>query len=105
MCASQDDQAVIGKGFKGALDYLRFSFKPTAEPTVTYTGKEAPEITALRGDINKDGKCGKADAVLLLQYLLTAETALPDWNAGDLDNNGRLNADDLTLLKGLLLHP
>lgn len=61
--------------------------------------KKAP----VRGDVNADGTCDLADAVLLQKYLLTIETALPDWQAGDLDGNGRLNACDLTLLKRLLL--
>ena len=41
------------------------------------------------------------DAVLLQKYLLTTEKTLPDRNAGDLDENGRLDAADLTLLKRL----
>ena len=57
----------------------------------------------LRGDVNADGKCDIADAVLLQKYLLTIETALPDWNAGDPDGNGKLNAADLTLLKRMLM--
>ena len=103
MCASQADQAVIGKGFRGGVDYVRFSFRQLPEPTVTYTGKETPETVRVRGDINLDGKCDTADAVLLQKYLLTIEKTLPDWTAGDLDNNSRLNAADLTLLKRLLI--
>ena len=57
----------------------------------------------LRGDVTADGKCSIADAILLQKYLLTMETALPDWNAGDLDENGKLNAADLTLMKRLLM--
>lgn len=56
-----------------------------------------------RGDINADGKCNITDAVLLQKYLLTIETSLPDRNAGDLDKNGILNANDLTMLKCLLM--
>ena len=55
------------------------------------------------GDVNADGTVSVADAVALQKYLLTEVRALPDWSAGDLDQNGRLNAADLTLLKRLLL--
>ena len=55
------------------------------------------------GDVNADGQCSIADAVLLQKYLLTAVSALPDWQAGDMDRTGRLYACDLTLLTRLLL--
>ena len=56
------------------------------------------------GDINKDGQCDIADAILLQKFLL-AKTGieLADWNAGDMDKNGRLNAVDFSLLKRRLL--
>ena len=53
--------------------------------------------------INADGQSSFDDAVLLKSYLLAVQTALPDWAAGDMDVNGRLNAADLTLLKRQLL--
>lgn len=105
MCASQNDAAVIGKGFKGAVDYVHFSFKPIAEPQITYTGKEAAEEGRVKGDVSADGKTDAADAVLLLKYLLTEEKTLPDWQAGDTDRNGMLNAADLSLLKRMILYP
>ncbi|MBR6108064.1 MAG: leucine-rich repeat protein [Oscillospiraceae bacterium] len=52
------------------------------------------------GDINADGACDKADVVMLLKYLLTTGT-LTEAQAkiADMNANGVLNADDLTLLK------
>lgn len=59
---------------------------------------------AVSGDLNADGQCNLADAVLLSKYLCAVpETVLADWRAGDLDLNGRLNAGDLTWLKRRLL--
>lgn len=55
------------------------------------------------GDVNADGKCSIADAVALQQYLLVLTDTLPDAKAADLDNNGKLNAIDLTLLKRHLM--
>ena len=60
------------------------------------------QTDSVRGDVNADGKCGIADAVLLQKYLLTIETGLPDWKAGDMDENGTLNTADLTLLKRMI---
>ena len=100
MCASQADTAVVGRGFMGAVDYLNFSFKSTDEPQIVYSGKEAPYESADRGDINRDGKCDRTDAGLLLQWLLTEpETVLADWKAGDMNRDGILTAADLSLLK------
>jgi enterochelin esterase-like enzyme len=62
---------------------------------------EAPK--QIKGDVSADGICNIADAVLLQKYLLTAETSLPAWKAGDMDENGRLTAADLSLLKQSLL--
>ena len=104
MCAAQADEAVIGRGFKGAVDYLNLSFKQTAEPQITYSGAEEPEDSVLRGDINLDGRCDRADAVLLLNWLLTKpDTVLADWKAGDMDSDGILTAEDLSLLKQEIL--
>ena len=59
-------------------------------------------FAAVSGDVNKDGSFGVADAVSLAKYL-TAESADIDGTAADLNNDGRINAVDLTLLKRLLL--
>ena len=59
---------------------------------------------AVRGDVNTDGVCDAADAILLQKWLLTLpDTVLSDWKAGDLNADGKLNAADLTLLKSSLL--
>ena len=58
------------------------------------------------GDVNADGKFDIADVVLLQKWLLAVpDTKLADWKAGDLDDNGRLNSIDLTLIKRKLLNP
>ena len=56
------------------------------------------------GDLNGDGRCGIADAVLLKKHLLTAEF-LPQgtFAAADLSGDGKVNAADLTLLKRLAI--
>lgn len=65
--------------------------------------KSRIESDSVRGDISADGKCGITDAVLLQKYLLTIETGLPNWKAGDMDENGTLNAADLTWMKQTLM--
>lgn len=69
----------------------------TAETTVTTTG---PVQTIVMGDVNLSSDVTIADAVLLSKYLVTAA----DLNAeqakrGDLNDDRKLNALDLTLLK------
>ena len=69
----------------------------TAETTVTTTG---PVQTIVMGDVNLSNDVTIADAVLLSKYLITAA----DLNAeqakrGDLNEDRKLNALDLTLLK------
>lgn len=58
----------------------------------------------VQGDINADGAFSVADAVLLVKWLTTGDSvAMTDWRAGDMNNDGKLNAIDLTLLKQLLM--
>ena len=86
-------------GFQGEIDNVAVYRQALNESEIMqlFNGQTIP------GDVNTDGKCDIADAVLLQKYLLTIETTLPDWNAGDMDGNGKLNAKDLTLLKHLLM--
>ena len=57
---------------------------------------------AVRGDVNADGECTVADAVMLVKYLLgTGSVTAPE--QADLDGNRRLNAVDLSILKHILL--
>ncbi|MCR4759968.1 MAG: hypothetical protein K5705_06825 [Oscillospiraceae bacterium] len=107
---STDAVSAIGKGadgdfFNGSVDFARAYFKPVSAPAETYSEHEdiTEQPQKIRGDINADGVCDLADAVLLQEYLLAEESALPDWQAGDIDENGRLNAVDLTLLKRMLV--
>ena len=56
------------------------------------------------GDINADGQCNHEDAVLLFDWLLAKpDVTLANWEAGDIDGSGTLNAVDLSLLKQMLL--
>lgn len=55
------------------------------------------------GDVNADGSCDLADAVMLQRFLL-ADGSVTDAAAADLNGDGRLNAADLTLLKRLLIN-
>ena len=71
---------------------------------VNYTvAVSAQQAYSIRGDVNSDGKCDIADVTALRDWLITESNTLADWQAGDLDENGRLNAVDLTLLKRLVM--
>lgn len=59
-------------------------------------------VTAPVGDVNADGACDLADAVMLAKYLIAAG-GVTDPAAADMDGNGKLNAADLTLLKRHLI--
>ena len=56
----------------------------------------------VRGDVNADGTFDRADAVMMQQFLC-ADGSLTDWRAGDFDDNGRINAADLTRMKRVLI--
>jgi carbonic anhydrase/acetyltransferase-like protein (isoleucine patch superfamily) len=107
LSVSDNDVAYLGKGpdekyFKGAFDYCEFYFQKAAEPVITYTGSEEPE-TALRGDIDLNGKFNSSDVLLLQKWLLGTETDLADPKAGDLMEDGKLNIADLCAMKHELL--
>lgn len=56
------------------------------------------------GDINADGKCDRADAVLLQKYLLTTGTLTADQaKIADMNGDNKLTGADLTRLKAAAL--
>lgn len=56
------------------------------------------------GDIDGNGQVNISDAVLLQKWLLSvSDTYLPNWKAGDLSKNEKLDVVDLCLLKNLLI--
>ncbi len=70
---------------------------------LTKTDSEDPAET-VKGDVNADGVCDIADAVLMHKSLLSVPDAkLADWKAGDLNADGKLNSADLSLIKKLLM--
>ena len=57
------------------------------------------------GDVNCDGEISIADVVLLQKWLLAERnTHLPAWKYADMDQNGKLNAIDLSLLKRKIIY-
>ena len=68
------------------------------------TGAGQPEYT-IKGDVNADKVFDLADVNMLQKWLLVyPDVALANWEAGDLNNDGRLDAVDLTLMKRALLN-
>ena len=73
------------------------------EPSGTTTTAE-PALDHLRGDVDLNGSVEIADAVLLTKSLCGTETLnAQQGRAGDLNDDRKLNAVDLTLLKRFLL--
>lgn len=64
----------------------------------TYRLRQDP----VTGDVNGDGACTVADAVLLGRWLRRGQVSLANWRAGDLDGSGMLNGVDLTMLRRML---
>ena len=63
-----------------------------------------PEYT-IKGDVNADKEFDLADVNMLQKWLLAyPDVELANWEAGDLNNDGRLDAVDLTLMKRALLN-
>lgn len=60
-------------------------------------------LETVDGDVNGDGTCSIADAVLLAKYL-AGNAALADWQTADRNGDGSLDARDLTLLLRMLAH-
>ncbi len=73
-----------------------------------YHGKDdagfALMMQKMTGDLNGDGLCSAADAVLLSRWIGQGSAEITNWLAGDLNASGALDAADLTLLKRMLLH-
>ena len=76
--------------------------EPSSEPaTQPYEGLASGYFM---GDINSNGQIDVGDAVLLQKWLLAVpDTYLPNWKAGDLCKDDRLDVFDLCLLKRLLV--
>ncbi len=69
-------------------------------------GGDSDDTPVLIGDVNADGSIDAADVRLLQKYLLTAaELTEAQAQRADMDQNGRLNALDLSLLKQQFLYP
>ncbi|MBQ8928011.1 MAG: N-acetylglucosamine-1-phosphate uridyltransferase [Oscillospiraceae bacterium] len=106
MSAADTDTAQIGKGFKGAVDYVWLYDTAFHEPGLTYSGSETPEEdpVRLRGDVNLDGRFDTLDLVLVQKWIVRAPgTVLADWQAGDLYEDNALNVLDVCRMKSELL--
>ncbi len=76
--------------------------QPAWTPDVKATSEWTPQTEM--GDVNADGVFNIADAVLLQKWLLAVpDTVLPDWRAGDMNDDNRLGADDLSVMKRVLM--
>ena len=59
----------------------------------------------MKGDANHDGVFNMADIVTLQKWLMNVpETKMINWEMADFNQDGKLNAIDLTLMKRQLLY-
>lgn len=76
----------------------------TSVTTTVTTVTTPPPTDPLRGDVNLDGVCDGKDVQRLMQYLLNkANLNEAESRAADMNADNKLNAFDLTILKGTLL--
>lgn len=63
------------------------------------------DINPVKGDANHDGVFNMADIVTLQKWLMNVpETKMINWEMADFNQDGKLNAIDLTLMKRQLLY-
>ncbi|MBR2284062.1 MAG: dockerin type I repeat-containing protein [Ruminococcus sp.] len=72
----------------------------TGDVTVTPVYEESGTIV---GDINNDGSFNTADLVMLSSWLLGKTKTVPDWQAGDICYDNKLDSFDLTEMRRLLI--
>ena len=72
--------------------------QPAWTPAVTPISEWTTQV--IKGDVNADGACNTADAMILQKWLLTVpDTELKDWKAADFNNDNHLDARDLSMMK------
>ncbi len=71
---------------------------------LTLTGSGQADQPSVKYDVNGDGAFNVKDIVALQRYLLTIDDDLADWEAGDVNGDGKLTAVDLSLLKQEILN-
>ena len=70
------------------------AWMPTAMPISEWTSQ------AIKGDVNSDGVCNIADAMILQKWLLAVpDTELKNWKAADFNEDNQLDARDLSMMK------
>ncbi len=102
MSASENDIAAVGKGFKGAVDYVQLFSGEAKAPDISYSGREEPDNSSgrIRGDVNADKAFNAADLVAMQSWLLgKSGSELRDWQAGDLCEDGVLDAFDMVIMR------
>lgn len=109
-CEVCDDSKTISNGYDNNYNdcFDGVIYGQEGSTAQTYAEKYGYQFEPIgdapvKGDVNADGICSVADAVALQKYLLTAQKALANWRAGDLDGDNVITAKDLTMLKRLLL--
>ena len=76
--------------------------QPAWTPAVTPISEWTTQ--AIKGDVNADGAFNITDAVLLQKWLLTvSDTEMKDWKAADFNEDNRLDARDLSMMKRVLM--
>lgn len=72
--------------------------QPAWTPALTSISEWTTQV--IKGDVNADGACNTADAMILQEWLLAVpDTELRDWKAADFNNDNHLDASDLSMMK------
>lgn len=80
--------------------YFVFSDAGITMQSWCFAPQESTEL--VRGDVNADGSFTAADVVMMQKFLLNAGKLI-NWKAGDLNENERIDAFDLALMRQELL--
>ena len=56
----------------------------------------------IRGDVNGDGKVNVSDPIALADYISGARQELPELDAADVNDDGRIDTGDLTTITSVL---
>ena len=106
-CPAGNAGMIYSSTADGDYDLYYYDGTQTRPLTALNSGRQelgAAFFAQVPGDVNADGECGRADVLLVRQWLLgISEPAMRYWEAADLNADSRLNAADLSLMKRLVL--